>query len=97
MSDSPSRYRDCVVYRDGEVQFLGARPRLDTTPQPDDRFHVVTDGDRIDVLAYHYFGDATLWWLIADWNDIAFPLDLPASGTTLRIPSYARVMLEMLN
>jgi hypothetical protein len=57
----------------------------------------VTDGDRIDVLAYHYFGDATLWWIIADRNDIAFPLDLPPSGTTLRIPSYGRAMLDLLD
>jgi hypothetical protein len=49
----------------------------------------------LDLLA----GDRlfTLWWIIADWNDIPFPLDLPASGTTLRIPSYGRVMLEMLD
>jgi hypothetical protein len=97
MSDSPSRYRDCVVYQDGDTRFFGARPRLDTTPQPDDRFHVATDGDRIDVLAYCYFGDATLWWLIADWNDIAFPLDLPPSGTTLRIPSIEQVCLHLLD
>jgi hypothetical protein len=97
MTADHSRYRDCVVYQDGDTQFLGARPRLDTTPQPDDRFHVVTDGDRIDVLAYHYFGDATLWWIIADRNDIAFPLDLPPSGTTLRIPSYGRAMLDLLD
>jgi hypothetical protein len=96
MNEERSRYRDCIIYQDGDVQFYGARQRLDATPQPDDRFHLVTDGDRVDLLAYRYFGDPTLWWIICDVNDIGFPLDLPV-GITLRIPSLERVMLDVLD
>jgi len=96
MINDRSRYRDCVIYQDGETKFLGNRPQADTTPQSDDRFHIVMDGDRIDLLAYQYLGDATLWWIICDWNDICFPLDLPV-GATLRIPSLERVMLTILD
>jgi len=95
MISDRSRYRECIIYQDDETQFLGSRPQVDTTPQPDDRFHVVTDGDRIDLLAAHYLGDPTLWWIICDWNDIGFPLDLPV-GDTLRIPSFEHVMLTLL-
>jgi nucleoid-associated protein YgaU len=95
MNDERSRYRECMIYQDGETQFFGARQRLDATPQPDDRFHLVVDGDRVDLLAYRYLGDPTLWWIIGDVNDIGFPLELP-SGVTLRIPSLARVMLDVL-
>jgi len=92
MIDDRSRYHECIVYQDGETQFFGARQRLDTTPQPDDRFHLVVMGDRVDLLAAQYLADPTLWWVICDFNDIAFPLDLTV-GTTLRIPSLERVML----
>ena len=95
MIDDRSRYRECIVYQDGAIQFLGQRPRVDTTPQPDDRFHVVIDGDRLDLLAYHYLGDATLWWVICDVNDIFFPLELTV-GATLRIPSFEHVMLTLM-
>lgn len=94
MTDEYSRYRDCILYQDGEIQFFGARRRLDATPQPDDRFHLVVDGDRVDLLAYKYLGDPTLWWVICDVNDLAFPLDLPV-GATVRIPSLERVMLSL--
>jgi hypothetical protein len=60
--------------------------QLDATPQPNDRFHLGVDGDRIDLLAYQSLGDSTLWWVIGDVNDLALPLDLPV-GATLRIPS----------
>ncbi|HEY3417208.1 MAG TPA: hypothetical protein VGM23_10020 [Armatimonadota bacterium] len=96
MNDECSRYRDCVIYQDGALQFFGARQRLDATPQPDDRFHLVVEGDRIDLLAYQYLGDPTLWWVICDWNDIGFPLDLMV-GATLRIPSLERVALTILD
>ena len=96
MIDDRSRYRDCIIYQDGDTQFLGARPRVDVSPQPDDRFHTVVEGDRIDLLAYRYLGDPTLWWVICDFNDIAFPLELTV-GATLRIPSLERVLLTLLD
>lgn len=96
MSNDRSRYRECVIYQDGDTQFLGARQRLDVTPQPDDSFHLVTESDRIDLLACQYFGDPSLWWVICDWNDLGFPLELPV-GATLRIPSLERLMLTILD
>jgi hypothetical protein len=44
-------------------------------------------GDRLDTLAYQYFKDATLWWIIASANNIHdAPLGIK-DGTILRIPS----------
>mgnify|MGYP005851564059 CR=1 FL=1 len=86
MIGESSRYAGCLLYVDGSEEFIGARSRIDTTPQPDDLFHVVESGDRIDLLAYRYLGDPTLWWVICDYNDLFFPLDLEL-GIALRIPS----------
>lgn len=90
-----SRYATCVLYVDGQVEFLGTRPHIDTSPQPDDIFHTVVEGDRIDLIAYRYLGRADLWWVICDYNDILFPLELEV-GTVLRVPSAERIQMNML-
>jgi hypothetical protein len=45
-------------------------------------------GERLDQLAQRYYGDASLWRVIAAANDIADPSAIPA-GTLLRIPPAA--------
>jgi len=42
-------------------------------------------GDRFDLLAYKYYGDVTLWWIIAHANKIRGTF-YPQPGTQLRIP-----------
>ena len=95
MIGESSRYAGCVLYVDGSDEFIGSRSRIDTASQPDDIFHVVQDSDRIDLLAYRYLGDATLWWVICDYNDIFFPLEL-GLGMVLRIPSMDYLAMRML-
>jgi nucleoid-associated protein YgaU len=42
--------------------------------------------DRLDTLAYRFYGDSTLWWMIADANpEILFPEPL-VPGSVIRIP-----------
>jgi nucleoid-associated protein YgaU len=91
-----SRYADCILYRDSDGEYLGRRQRIDTTPRYDDRLHTVIEGDRIDLLAHRYLGDARLWWIICDYNDIFFPLELQP-GTDLRIPSVEHVQMRILS
>lgn len=90
-----SRYATCVLYVDGNEEFIGTRPRIDTSPRPDDVFHTVVEGERIDLIAYRYLGRAELWWVICDYNDIFFPLELE-SGMVLRIPSVEHVEMNLL-
>ena len=45
------------------------------------------DGDRLDLMAKHLFGDESQWWRIADANpEILDWSDVPI-GTILRVPS----------
>jgi len=90
-----SRYATCVLYVDREEEFLGTRPRIDSSPQPDDVFHAVVKGDRTDLIAYRYLGRAELWWVICDYNDIFCPLDLEA-GMVLKVPSVEHVLRNTL-
>jgi len=96
MIGESSRYAGCVLYVDGSDEFIGGRSRIDTVSQPDDLFHVVQEADRIDLLAYRYLDDPTLWWVICDYNDIFFPLDLEL-GAVLRIPSMDYLQMRVLS
>ena len=51
-------------------------------------------GDRLDSLAYQWYGDQTLWWIIAAANNIHnAPIGLK-DGTILRIPqNYIQIKL----
>ena len=90
-----SRHATCVLYVDGGLEFVGTRQRIDATPRPDDVFHTVVEGDRIDLIAYRYLGRADLWWVVCDYNDIFLPLELPV-GQVLRIPSSDHVQMRLL-
>jgi len=80
-----SRYAECEVLGDGS---LGLRLAPSASPNPNVQLHVVVTGDRLDVLAHHYCGDAALWWLIADGNGITFPFELQINSV-LNIPAHA--------
>ncbi|WP_370949869.1 LysM domain-containing protein [Amycolatopsis sp. cg5] len=48
--------------------------------------HTVNEGDRADLLAERYLGDAEAWWRIADANPVLDPRELTDEpGTRLRI------------
>ena len=90
-----SRYATCVLFVDGSQEFIGTRQRIDTTPRPDDVFHTVVEGDRIDLIAHRYLGRAELWWIICDYNDMFFPLEIEL-GRVLRLPSAEHVEMRIL-
>jgi len=56
-------------------------------PLRDSDIYIVTQGgDRLDTLAYQYYGDQSLWWIIATANNIHdAPFAVP-DGTILRVP-----------
>lgn len=67
-------------------------------PMSDSDIYVATEtGDRLDTLAAQYYGDSTLWWIIASANKIHdAPFGLP-DGTVLRIPSNYISILSDFN
>ena len=68
-------------------------------PLRDDDIYVATEtGDRLDTLAFQFYGDSSLWWVIASANNIH---DAPIGfqeGTILRIPvNYYRTLNKNRN
>jgi phage tail protein X len=53
-------------------------------------------GDRLDLLAYKYYGDQTLWWVIATANNINDATFYVQEGIQLRIPSDINAILTDL-
>ena len=63
----------------------------------DDKYHVTRDGDKLTLLAYRYYQDFRLWWVIYDNNLTTLtqhPMVVPA-GVSLRIPALSRVHAEL--
>ena len=57
-------------------------------PLSDDDIYVATEtGDRLDTLAFQFYRDSTLWWIIASANNIHNAPFGFADGTVLRIPT----------
>ena len=50
--------------------------------------HTLVGGEELDALAHRYYGDETLWYLIADVNDIFFMFDAQP-GDELIIPDLS--------
>jgi hypothetical protein len=48
---------------------------------------IQTSGGNLFALAAQYYGDATMWWWIAQYNGLTDPM-LPAGQFTITIPPY---------
>jgi hypothetical protein len=63
-----------------------------------DVYVVTTIGDRLDLLAYSYYRDVNLWWIIAAANNNVTKGSLfPIPGTQLRIPINPSVAISLFN
>lgn len=58
-----------------------------------DIYVYTTRGDRYDLLALSYYGNAQLWWIIAQANVNNTPPDsiFPKVGEQIRIPGPSRI------
>ena len=96
-TSSTSRHVYSVRYRSAAGPFWGTRPPICIPISDRDQFHRVTDDDvrRIDLLAWRYYGDCALWWVIAEANNVRNPLALEPSQV-LRIPALEIVQMQVL-
>jgi len=82
-----SRYKSSQTKKtfDGKLVY---RPKIyPNISLRDDDIYVATEtGDRLDTLAYDFYGDSKMWWIIASANNIHDAVFGFEDGTILRIP-----------
>jgi len=60
----------------------------------DDIYLITTSWDRLDLLAFSFYGDSNLWWVIASANALPGDSLVPIPGTQLRIPVSIREIVN---
>lgn len=92
------------VFRDNEIHGNYAYNILKTVQFPSDLDktvydeYVVQPKDHWPGVAYKFYSDIKLWWIIASANHINNPLNFPDAGTILKIikPNIVRTILGKL-
>jgi hypothetical protein len=82
------RYRNILTQKtlSGKVGYIPNRyPSLETSNE--DYYIISRAEDRLDLIAFDFYGDPTLWWIIAMANDIPGDSMYPPIGFQLRIPN----------
>lgn len=90
-----------LVELDNTDEVLLLRDTITIDDSAKNQYHVLKNLDRLDLLAYKYYGNivedaSKYWWIIADANDIQNPLDLTEFvGTQIIIPDILKVLISL--
>ena len=84
------------------VNRKGERVRIPTLypeiPLSDsDQFIFPKDGDRLDNIAFKYYGDASLWWIIAKANELGKGRTILNPNFQIRIPGNISKIISDYN
>jgi hypothetical protein len=93
-----NRYRHTGVKVDTKTGIRYQKPTLypDIPESDSDSYHIVVVGERLDLLAYKYYNDSGLWWVISRANNLDPSITTAEVGTELRIPSDIGSILSRL-
>ena len=70
-------------------------PNITVTSQDS---YIITKGtDRLDLIAQDFYGDSTLWWVIAAANNLKGDSLFPGDGVQIRIPANLSLALAEYN
>jgi hypothetical protein len=61
--------------------------------------YTVTYNDTWHLISYNYYNTMDLWWLVCAYNQVFNPVQMPASGTQLKLlkSNYVSTVLTELN
>ena len=91
------RYNNTIVKRDKSgIRVFGTTYYPTIEISDSDQFIYPKDGDRLDSLAYKYYGDTTLWWIISKANGIKGKVAL-STDELIRIPGNISKILQDFN
>ena len=95
-----NRYINSEILKTKETK----RQYLESTIYPivraaDTDMYIISEaGDRLDLLAYKYYGDQSKWWIIATANNINDATFYVNPGIQLRIPmDTTKIEIDLRN
>ena len=80
-----ARYNNTKKIRKNKQSYYSTTIYKEVPEKNTDLYFIAQEGDRCDNLAHRFYGDSTLWWFIANTNNLS-TMNIPA-GTSLRIPN----------
>lgn len=91
--NNPWTFGSITTFDDGSESL--DRPRLKHVPSVKDKYHLVTDFDDLQSLAFKYYGDSKFYFIIKDVNNLDnfFVLNV---GKSLIIPDIDRIRATVL-
>ena len=89
------RYQNIGTYTtdDGKLIYLPTKyPSVATSNN--DYYIIARAEDRLDLIAADFYGDSTLWWVVAMANDVPGDSMFVIPGFQLRIPGNIATALD---
>jgi len=84
----PDRYKNITPSKDSSgKRFRRNAVYPDIKLDENDTYIIATGSDRYDTLAKEFYGDSSLWWIIASANNLKKDGLIPTAGAQLRIPA----------
>lgn len=82
------RYQNILTVKQGVKgsEYFTNNVYPDIPISEDDDYIITVAGDRLDLIASAFYGDVSLWWIIASANALPGDSLYPEPGTQLRIP-----------
>lgn len=100
----PSRYQSISIMKsDTGITSTSGKTMYKPTYYPsidasaDDSYIIANATDRLDLIANDFYGDSTLWWVIAMVNNLEGDSMFPPTGIQLRIPANISILLSKFN
>ena len=75
-----------IIKKEGERKFTETVVYPVINPSINDTYIITKQGDRLDNLAWEYYRDPSLWWILARANNMGKGTLFPEVGVQLRIP-----------
>jgi phage tail protein X len=91
-----NRYQGIPIIKSETGKQMYTTSRYPEIPLSENDIYVyTTQGDRYDVLALNYYGDSSLWWIIASANpNIGLSTLVIPEGVQIRIPNNISAVIN---
>lgn len=93
------RYNNNIIYKNVKgKQYYKGKIYPDIPFSDTDDYIIATIGDRLDLIAYNYYNDASLWWVISVANNHITKGSLfPSPGVQLRVPTDINSVMQLFD